>query len=139
MHASYLKTGLYAIATTALLLGSSQNYAQQYYKWVDAQGSTHYTTTPPPKSAKKKGQVDTYGWHNSHSANAAPSTPSPAPQDTQPPVSIPQLPQSAIPSAPSAPSAGSAAAPSMNTGQMVAAPIQYDRNGKIIEPILDQP
>ena len=127
------------ILTCSAITLTQQVSAQNFYKWVDAKGSTHYTTTPPPKSAKKKGQVDTYGWHNSHSTNAAPSTPSPAPQDTQPPVSIPQLPQSAIPSAPSAPSAGSAAAPSMNTGQMVAAPIQYDRNGKIIEPTHDQP
>ena len=61
MHASYLKTGLYALATTALLLGSSQNHAQQYYKWVDAKGSTHYTTTPPPKSAKRVDKIATYG------------------------------------------------------------------------------
>ena len=135
----FSKTILLSAIFTTVTMSTTVTHAKQYYKWVDSKGSTHYTTTPPPKSAKKKGQVDTYGWHNSHSANAAPSTPSPAPQDTQPPVSIPQLPQSAIPSAPSAPSAGSAAAPSMNTGQMVAAPIQYDRNGKIIEPILDQP
>ena len=53
MKPSYLKTGLYTIATTALLFCSTQNHAQQYYKWVDANGSTHYTTTPPPKGAKR--------------------------------------------------------------------------------------
>ena len=52
MKPSYLKTGLYTIATTALLFCSTQNHAQQYYKWVDANGSTHYTT-PPPKGAKR--------------------------------------------------------------------------------------
>ena len=35
--------------------------AQEFYKWVDSQGSTHYTTTPPPKNAKKLATVDTYG------------------------------------------------------------------------------
>jgi hypothetical protein len=58
---SYLKTSLYAVATTTLLLCSSQNYAQQYYKWIDANGSTHYTTTPPPKGAKRLDRISTYG------------------------------------------------------------------------------
>ena len=61
MKPSYLKTGLYTIATTALLFCSTQNHAQQYYKWVDANGSTHYTTTPPPKGAKRLKKVSTYG------------------------------------------------------------------------------
>ena len=52
MHASYLKTGLYALATTALLLGSSQNHAQQYYKWVDAKGVTHYSAKQPTGNAQ---------------------------------------------------------------------------------------
>ena len=61
MKPSYLKTGLYTITTTALLFCSTQNHAQQYYKWVDANGSTHYTTTPPPKGAKRLNKVSTYG------------------------------------------------------------------------------
>ena len=61
MNLSYLKTILYTISTAAILLCSSQNYAQQYYKWVDANGSTHYTTTPPPKGAKRLDKVSTYG------------------------------------------------------------------------------
>ncbi|MDM1020869.1 DUF4124 domain-containing protein [Acinetobacter sp. VNK23] len=61
MKPSYLKTGLYTVATTALLFCSTQNHAQQYYKWVDANGSTHYTTTPPPKGAKRLNKVSTYG------------------------------------------------------------------------------
>lgn len=51
--------------TCALLSSSASLWAKDYYKWVDANGSTHYTTTPPPKSAKKKGKIETYGWNNS--------------------------------------------------------------------------
>ncbi|MDR2250490.1 DUF4124 domain-containing protein [Acinetobacter sp.] len=61
MNLSYLKTTLYTAVTTAILLGSSQSYAQQYYKWMDKSGSTHYTTTPPPKGAKHLNKVSTYG------------------------------------------------------------------------------
>ena len=82
MHASYLKTGLYALATTALLLGSSQNHAQQYYKWVDAKGSTHYTTTPPPKSAKRVDKIATYG-SGSRTTVSQPATTQVAPQAAQ--------------------------------------------------------
>ena len=71
MKPSYLKTGLYTITTIALLFSSTQNHAQQYYKWVDANGSTQYTTTPPPKNAKKHGKVDTYGWRNSAPTTSA--------------------------------------------------------------------
>ena len=49
----------------AFSLSSTAVFAQDYYKWVDSKGSTHYTKTPPPKNAKKKTKVDTYGWHNS--------------------------------------------------------------------------
>jgi hypothetical protein len=59
--------------------------AQQYYKWVDRKGTTHYTTTPPPKTAKKKGKVETYGWHNSAPLN----TNQPNTQDSQA-VALPQ-------------------------------------------------
>ncbi|HHW52742.1 DUF4124 domain-containing protein [Acinetobacter towneri] len=55
----------YLSASLMLILGTSSVSAKQYYKWVDAKGSTHYTTTPPPKTAKKQGKVDTYGWRNS--------------------------------------------------------------------------
>lgn len=34
--------------------------AQNFYKWVDRNGSTHYTTTPPPKNAKTLSTVATY-------------------------------------------------------------------------------
>lgn len=61
MNLSYLKTILYIAATTAILIYSSQSQAQQYYKWMDKSGSTHYTTTPPPKSAKHLNKISTYG------------------------------------------------------------------------------
>ena len=61
MKISYLKTSLYTVFTITLLVCSSQNYAQQYYKWMDAHGSTHYTTTPPPKGAKHVNKVSVYG------------------------------------------------------------------------------
>ena len=48
-------------ALSAVLLSSPVAFAQQFYKWVDSKGSTHYTTTPPPKNAKKTAKVDTYG------------------------------------------------------------------------------
>ena len=61
MNLSSLKTTLYIAATTAILIHSTQSQAQQYYKWMDKNGSTHYTTTPPPKSAKHLNKVSTYG------------------------------------------------------------------------------
>ncbi|MDP9803914.1 DUF4124 domain-containing protein [Acinetobacter calcoaceticus] len=61
MNLSYLKTSLYKAVTTVILICSSQSQAQQYYKWMDKSGSTHYTTTPPPKSAKHLNKVSTYG------------------------------------------------------------------------------
>jgi squalene cyclase len=44
---------------------SSQSFAANYYKWVDAKGTTHYTKTPPPRNAQSRKQVETYGWTNS--------------------------------------------------------------------------
>ena len=71
-------------ASLILIFATSSVSAKQYYKWVDANGSTHYTTTPPPKTAKKKGKVDTYGWKNSAPTVATPATPAvnPAPSAT---------------------------------------------------------
>lgn len=65
MNLSYLKTILYTTVATAILVFSSQSQAQQYYKWMDKSGSTHYTTTPPPKSAKHLNKVSTYGSQSS--------------------------------------------------------------------------
>ena len=77
MTSNHLKTSLYTLAATAMLLSSSQNHAQQYYKWVDASGSTHYTATPPPKGAKRLDKVTTYGSHNYSSSNPTSTTTQP--------------------------------------------------------------
>ncbi len=38
-----------------LALGlSGPSYAERIYKWVDEQGNTHYSTTPPPGSQAKR-------------------------------------------------------------------------------------
>lgn len=63
MSSSFIKIGFMAACFTFSLI-STTGFAKEYYKWVDAKGSTHYTTTPPPKSAQKKGKVDTYGPNN---------------------------------------------------------------------------
>lgn len=41
---------------------STSSFAEDFYKWVDANGSTHYTRTPPPKHIRHKTVVETYGW-----------------------------------------------------------------------------
>src|SRR5690606_24869684 len=48
-----------------LSICSTSASAIPHHKWVDENGVTHYTKTPPPKSAKKATTVDTYGWKNS--------------------------------------------------------------------------
>lgn len=96
MSASRVKTsGL--VIFLALSFSSTAVFAKEYYKWVDAKGSTHYTTTPPPKSVKKKGKVDTYGSHHipTHAASNNQSQPtasesSKAAQEIKPIVEIPQ-------------------------------------------------
>ena len=66
-----------SLLSSALLFSFSSTtaIAKTYYKWVDSNGSTHYTTTPPPKNAKKQGKVETYG---SRTATAAQTPASPA-------------------------------------------------------------
>ena len=50
-------------ATTTLaacfcaLLVSAVASAEQFYKWIDAQGTTHYTEDPPPPSATNSSEV----------------------------------------------------------------------------------
>ena len=67
---------------TALMCSSSALMAQSFYKWVDQHGSTHYTTTPPPKNAKKLSKVDTY--HHPQSKATTPTQPSNPNQNTSP-------------------------------------------------------
>lgn len=62
------KNKVFRVAGLGLaLFFSHQSYAKEYYKWVDSNGSTHYSATPPPKSAKNKGKIDTYGYYSSSS------------------------------------------------------------------------
>ncbi len=39
---------------------SHVSHASQFYKWVDEQGATHYTQTPPPQKPVKKVNVSTH-------------------------------------------------------------------------------
>ncbi|WP_291360964.1 MULTISPECIES: DUF4124 domain-containing protein [Acinetobacter] len=64
MKRSFL-TALSFATTFVLGVASSSALAIEYYKWVDAKDVTHYTKTPPPKNAKHKSKVETYGWNNS--------------------------------------------------------------------------
>ena len=63
MSSAFIKFGFMAICLS-FSLSSTSSFAKEYYKWVDAKGSTHYTATPPPKSAQKKGKIATYGSNN---------------------------------------------------------------------------
>ncbi|WP_336938562.1 DUF4124 domain-containing protein [Acinetobacter modestus] len=47
------------------------SHAQDFYKWVDASGSTHYTVNPPPNHVKKLGLVSTYQNSNSQSSQVS--------------------------------------------------------------------
>jgi hypothetical protein len=69
---SQLKISLIPFIASLLLLTSTHASAQQFYKWVDSKGSTHYTTTPPPKTAKKLATVDTYGERQNSQVKTAP-------------------------------------------------------------------
>lgn len=61
-----LKKSIFLGATLSLLSSvPSLSFAKEYYKWVDSKGTTHYTTTPPPKSSKSRGKIDTYGYRTS--------------------------------------------------------------------------
>lgn len=42
----------------SLLLFPTALFGQTMYKWVDADGATHYTTTPPPAEAQSAKTVD---------------------------------------------------------------------------------
>lgn len=71
-------------AVLALAVAGSAS-AEQFYKWKDANGVTHYTSTPPPKgveasrvavSGSSRSRVDQS--LDSASGNAAPAAPSDA-------------------------------------------------------------
>ena len=58
------------IIPLVLFLCSTLGHSQNYYKWVDANGSTHYTVSPPPQNVKKLGSVSTYQNTNEPSKNS---------------------------------------------------------------------
>ena len=37
------------------------SHAQDFYKWIDKNGTTHYTLNQPPTSANKVNKITTYG------------------------------------------------------------------------------
>ena len=87
----YKKLAFLGVAFSMSMLSSSLTFAKEYYKWVDSKGSTHYTTTPPPKSAKNKGKIDTYGYYSpstqQNSNSASQSNPN---QQSQAQIPVPQ-------------------------------------------------
>ncbi|MFW1858930.1 DUF4124 domain-containing protein [Acinetobacter defluvii] len=110
-----LKTHL--ISFGILLLASSmtpQSFAKEFYKWVDSNGSTHYSANPPPKNARHKTKVETYGH------NVSGSTSSATPVDTPPTTP----PQNTTPSQVEAPKADqqSEANAALQKGQLERAP-----------------
>ena len=89
-----------------LMLVSTTNFAQDYYKWVDSQGTTHYTKTPPPKSAKNLGKIATQGFHNSAPTKVVEPQPPITQQPTvaqQPPANLAQQVEAATPATPVTP------------------------------------
>ncbi|WP_287911916.1 DUF4124 domain-containing protein [Acinetobacter sp.] len=121
-HQRFTYTVFVSTIFTLLSLTAATGHAKQYYKWVDSNGSTHYTTTPPPKNARNKSKVDTYGYRGTSSPTSQPTAPpatapnnqpntqqnapqhsQPAnaapvinPPNTQPPAMIPQNGQSGV-------------------------------------------
>ena len=69
-----MKTSLILLAATLASTAPQFTQAQKFYKWVDGSGSTHYTTTPPPRNAKKLGNVSTYN-DTPSSRNLTPPSP----------------------------------------------------------------
>lgn len=52
-----LSTILVAVVAT---VATHSAMASDFYRWVDKNGTTHYTQTPPPKGAKLVGKTETY-------------------------------------------------------------------------------
>lgn len=52
-----LSTILVAVVAT---VATHSAMASDFYRWVDKNGTTHYTKTPPPKGAKVVGKTETY-------------------------------------------------------------------------------
>lgn len=61
----------HSVVTLILSIYPATTYPQDFYKWVDASGSTHYTVNPPPNHVKKLGSVSTYQNSNSQSSQVS--------------------------------------------------------------------
>ena len=66
---------LYTVLTVFSIMASitciTCHAETHFYKWVDSKGTTHYTQTPPPKSARKIKKVATYNDVPSSTVNVA--------------------------------------------------------------------
>lgn len=51
---------LYSVIILILSIYPATSHTQDFYKWTDANGSTHYTVNPPPNHVKKLGSISTY-------------------------------------------------------------------------------
>lgn len=69
------KTIMHCFIVGAITFASSAVFANNFYKWTDSKGTTHYTKTPPPKNAKQRGTVETYGYQSSNSTPSAQQPP----------------------------------------------------------------
>ncbi|GMR08433.1 MAG: hypothetical protein BMS9Abin26_1438 [Gammaproteobacteria bacterium] len=49
---------------SALIFLSQPLHAGKFYKWVDSEGNTHYTSTPPPETAVSEEKIKTSGGSN---------------------------------------------------------------------------
>lgn len=82
---------LASIATVCIAPIAS--HAQNFYKWTDASGSTHYTTTPPPKQKgiASQGVVKTYNspYTQSSDSNASNNNNAYVPNDPHVPAPMP--------------------------------------------------
>ncbi|KKW81988.1 DUF4124 domain-containing protein [Acinetobacter bereziniae] len=80
-HQRFTHTVFVSTIFALLSVTTATSHAKQYYKWVDSNGSTHYTTTPPPKNARNKTKVDTYGYRGTPSPTNQPTAQQTAPQN----------------------------------------------------------
>ena len=75
------------LCLSAFVSISTTASAQNFYKWVDSKGTTHYTQTPPPQGAKTTGQVRTFAGPSTtqiQERTETPSTPSSQAPNTAP-------------------------------------------------------
>jgi hypothetical protein len=62
-----------------LLIGAVGTVSAETYKWVDAQGQTHYSDRPPPEGAKQVELIPAQTYRAPTSSPARPTTPAQRP------------------------------------------------------------